>query len=124
MSAIDDYNQFKRDRRAAEDWAALIGAPYRGGGGGIGKVHRAEVKAIVYHQERDGATNYHDCPARLATALSIQTRAMFPQLLAAALADMDADGACVLAHAISEHEKMLRDAGVLIPNVSQQAIES
>ena len=124
MSAIDDYNQFKRDRRLAADWGALIGAPYHDGGGGIGTVHSVEVKATVHHQKYDGATNYHECPARLKTELAIQVRAMLPQLFAAALAGMDADGACLVAHAISEHEKMLRDAGILIPNVALQAIES
>ena len=65
MNAIEAFQQKRRALRDAESWRALIGKRYGGGGGGTGNVCKAVVTLTVYHQEYDGATNYHEAPHEL-----------------------------------------------------------
>ena len=69
MDAIREYAQAKQDLANAKEWADLIGSPYNGGGGGIGRVTAATfVKMEIYHQHSNGDTNYHAPPSEYLTA--------------------------------------------------------
>lgn len=64
MNSIDQYQQTKRECRNFERWESLIGKEYFGGtrgrGGEYGSVVNARFSCEIYHQESDGATNYHE----------------------------------------------------------------
>jgi hypothetical protein len=64
MNAIDQYQQTQRECRDFERWKSLIGKEYFGGtrgrGGEYGSVVNANFSCEIYHQESDGATNYHE----------------------------------------------------------------
>jgi hypothetical protein len=63
MNSIDKYQQTQRECRDFERWKSLIGKEYFGGtrgrGGEYGSVVNARFFCEIYHQESDGATNYH-----------------------------------------------------------------
>jgi hypothetical protein len=60
MSTIEEFQAYDSRLRNAKRWASLIGSPYSGGGGGVGKIaHTTHCRIEVYHQEYDGAHNYH-----------------------------------------------------------------
>ena len=63
MNSIDQYQQTQRECRNFERWKSLIGKEYFGGtrgrGGKYGFVVNASFSCEIYHQESDGATNYH-----------------------------------------------------------------
>lgn len=63
MSAADKFNAAKRSLQIFRSWKSLIGKEYTGGtrgkGGEYGEVVRAVFTCEIYHQEYDGATNYH-----------------------------------------------------------------
>lgn len=118
MSKIDDYRKFQADLRHAKCWADLIGNRYRGGGGGVGELREIKVEATVYHQESDGANNYHAAPSALNQFLAAEIRKEFPNLLAAAQAAMEAKRVTLAAEATAEHEELMRDAGLLTETAS------
>jgi len=64
MNAIDRYQETQRACRDFERWKSLIGKEYFGGtcgkGGQYGSVINATFTCEIYHQESDGATNYHE----------------------------------------------------------------
>lgn len=66
MNAIDNYNELKNKVARFERWAGLLGKEYFGGtsgrGGQYGRVVPFETtgKLTIYHQEYDGANNYHE----------------------------------------------------------------
>lgn len=64
MNAIDEYQEMKRRLAYFEAWASLVGKEYFGGtrgkGGVFGVVTRARGSLTIYHQESDGAANYHE----------------------------------------------------------------
>jgi len=109
MDAIKEYTQAKRDIANAKQWEALIGSPYNGGGGGIGKVTAATtVKMEIYHQHSNGDTNYHAPPSEhLAACICMVVTDMGPTIIAKAIAIMQqglvqkAAAAKVLADAIA-----------------------
>lgn len=112
MSAIDEYRKHKEAMRHAEHWAALIGRRYHCGGGGIGEVKSVEVDATVYHQEYDGATNYHAVPQGLRLALQSRIKAAFRDLLREALSDMEEERIKLAEAAHAEHAKLMAEAGL------------
>ena len=75
MNAIDKYNQAKQEFQQFERWAGLINKEYFGGtrgkGGEYGRVISANGTLTIYHQEYDGATNYHDIPNEYKSVLSV-----------------------------------------------------
>ena len=91
MDAIGEYDNAKWDLANAKKWAALIGAPYDGGGGGIGKVvgvDRSDMR--IYHQRSNGSQNYHSTPSEyLATCISMVIAEMAPTIIAKAIAMME-----------------------------------
>lgn len=112
MSKIDAYHKSVDDWRCAEQWIALIGKEYRGGGGGIGEVRSIYVKSTVYSQAYDGATNYHDIPGGLAEALSGVVRVEMDRLIRLALDAMVARSKTLAAEAAKEHSELMAAAGL------------
>ena len=69
-SKIETYKKMKNGQQKCKEWASLIGKPYSGGGGGIGKIVSVALCAgdnapTIYHQAYNGATNYHRMPDEL-----------------------------------------------------------
>ena len=113
MSKIAEYTKLKLEVADAKAWAALIGSEYRGGGGGVGKLTSLSIKATAYHQQYDGATNYHDAPGPLSIALGLAAGRQFSSLLDSALAQMEIalSEAAKAAHA--EHSDLMNAAGLV-----------
>ena len=114
---IENYNTAKRQQVACKEWVALIGNEYRGGGGGIGELRSLHLKngdayPTVYHQYRDGATNYHPMPSGLAPHLEAAIKARFGELVADALKRQDAELKAAAEDAVKEHGDLLRAAGL------------
>ena len=70
MSFIDNSKKAKYNFTKSKEWYELVGKPYIGGGGGIGKLHSitfdgGKFSPTVYHQAYNGATNYHQMPSKL-----------------------------------------------------------
>lgn len=84
------YREAAATLRSAEQYVELVGSRYEGGGGGIGRVHDVSVAVTVYHQERDGATNYHDSSEPFNDALGRAIKENFQMLANSALAEMRA----------------------------------
>jgi len=112
MTAIAAFNAFQRELRYAEGWSALIGKPYHGGGGGVGAISGVTFNATVYHQEYDGATNYHDVPDGLKIALAKAIRRNFKTLLAEALDQMQQEKKALAAKALEEQKLLMAEAGL------------
>lgn len=114
---IERYNAAKREQAECQRWAALIGARYMGGGGGVGKLTslrlmQGEASPTIYHQERDGATNYHAMPAALTEHLQDAIKAKFGELLADALAMQEVAVKAAAEDAVKEHARLLEAAGL------------
>lgn len=115
MSKIDEYRSKQVAISRAKKWAGLIGKEYHGGGGGLGKLTGLTVKATVYHQERDGATNYHDAPDDLRFAIEREIRFRFMEILEGALSAMDTQSNALAKLAHAEHAELMRAAGLVQP---------
>jgi len=114
---IEKYKAAKRDQEYCEAWAALIGSPYRGGGGGVGELVSlrllgGESSPTVYHQYSDGAKNYHQMPAALAKHLEAAIVSNFSILLASALKMQKEEVKQKAALALEEHAQLLKEAGI------------
>lgn len=72
-NAIDKYIESKRNLAQFNSWAGLIGREYFGGTRGrgceFGKVTTASGKLEIYHQEYDGAKNYHELDPKFSLLL-------------------------------------------------------
>ena len=115
---IEQYNSAKREQSACQQWAALLGSPYRGGGGGIGELRsvrlaKGEGSPTIYHQASDGATNYHAMPLSLSAHMEEAIKANFGRLLADALARQGAALKDSAAGAVREHAYLLEAAGLV-----------
>lgn len=69
-SKIQELKELKYHYVQCKEWYELVGKPYIGGGGGIGKLHSitfdgGKFSPTVYHQAYNGATNYHQMPKEL-----------------------------------------------------------
>lgn len=115
MSKIDNYNKFNERARWALSWASLIGDRYRGGGGGIGKLHSLKIEAVVYHQYSNGAKNYHDAPELMQQKLAEVIIEQFPMLLQLAKDRIEAERQNLAEQALQEHRKLIAEAGLEVP---------
>jgi hypothetical protein len=113
MTKIDEYKKAKRVKRDAEKWISLIGREYRGGGGGIGGLRSVSVKAEIYHQEYNGATNYHSIPADLAPYIDRVVLRMFPAIFIEALAAVDASITDLAKQSLAEYKEQLEAEGLI-----------
>ena len=119
MSKIEQYKTAKREANESEKWAALIGAEYHGGGGGIGSLRSfsiasGEAGPTVYHQYRNGDNNYHVMPSSLRPHLEAAIKDAFPSLLADALNRQEEAVKAIAAEAVKEHAELLDAAGISI----------
>lgn len=112
-SKIEQYVAAKRVQDDCLEWAALIGSPYRGGGGGVGELRSLGLGQVtVYHQYSNGSQNYHDIPSALTPYLCTAIKARFGELLADALARQELALKAAAAEALEEHSRLLRAAGL------------
>lgn len=111
MTKIERLIEAQRTLKKCEEWRAMIGSPYRGGGGGIGKIVNVTLSAQVYHQYSDGATNYHAMPSEIASLVAAQLNAA---MIDAALEVMRANVQALAAEAVVEHGEMMKAAGLSV----------
>lgn len=90
MNAIQWFQLQKANLADARSWAGLIGKKYSGGGGGYGEITKVNAIVTVYHQEYDGATNYHEAPKAMREAIEATIREQGGQIIASALARLEA----------------------------------
>jgi len=112
MNAIDNYISAKQELTNAREWAALIGSRYQGGGGGIGKVsHTSYVTIEIYHQERDGARNYHQPSGEIfQSCLNAVVQEMGPTIIAQAIRLMEQGVLCKAVAAMVLADAIHKDA--------------
>lgn len=114
MSAVTEFNERKRQLGYARALVSLIGSPYHGGGGGgIGSISSAAASICVYHQERDGSTNYHDSDKEFNAYLAKSLIKNQDKIIADALAAFEADCQALAAKALKEHEQLMASAGLV-----------
>ena len=87
MSSVEKWRLAKNRASDVERFLALVGKPQRTTAHGIGHIHSIVVNATIYHQETDGAKNYHDLEAFNAE-LGLLIKDMFPELSKATLERM------------------------------------
>jgi hypothetical protein len=105
-NAIHKFQEAKTDLGYLKAWSSLIGAPYHGGGGGIGEVIRAAVSLTVYHQASHGSTNYHD-PRSCQEYLNEAAKLMGPAIIHKAIELAEANVRVLADAAKSEAEEVL-----------------
>ncbi len=85
MNTIDEYQAAQHQLRKFNDWASLIGKEYFGGtrgrGGSYGQVVSAAIVLTIYHQEYDGARNYHDLEPDHARFMALVAKDMAGELI-------------------------------------------
>lgn len=109
MNSFEEYKKAKIELFFAEKWAELIGKPYRGGGGGIGKLHSVYIEATIYHQVSDGATNYHDSEKPINAALAEAVKDHFALILTSALEKMRLNLRNLAERARQEYQILMED---------------
>ena len=107
MNAIEAFQKKRNELGNAREWAQLIGKPYRGGGGGIGEVRSAYADFEIYHQETDGATNYHTNPTCLRPYIERVVLSEASSIIGRALDLLAADVAEAARKARAEAEEVL-----------------
>lgn len=117
---IEEYAKLKREMADATEWLGLIGKPYSGGGGGVGKLKPADIQVSVevYHQEYNGANNYHKIPNALRDELKCMLAEQMLTLVWAARNRLEAHLSQLRAEAQLEYRKMMNEAGVEVDNGS------
>lgn len=84
MSKIAEFNIAKVNLARFKEWRSLIGKEYFGGtrgkGGQYGKIVNASSELEIYHQEYDGARNYHGSKD-FHEAFSVAAKKLAPQLM-------------------------------------------
>jgi hypothetical protein len=122
---IEQYNAAKRDQTDCLAWAALIGSPYSGGGGGVEELRSLSLGSVtVYHQYSNGAKNYHEIPDALVPHLCAAIKAKFSELVEDALNRQDVALKAVAEKAVKEYGEMLQEAGLAAERKSQQLVGS
>lgn len=109
---IKAYREKVRDVEQAKEWAGLIGSPYKGGGGGIGRIVSLDVTSQVYHQYSNGANNYHTIPKGLAASLASVIKADADSLLKRAVAHLEIQQTSLAQKARDEHAALMQEAGI------------
>jgi hypothetical protein len=112
VSAITAFSKKSNELSEAKRWGGLYGAPYHGGGGGIGSIKGMKFAATIYHQYSDGATNYHDSPEGLNVAIATIIKADFRAILDRAIALMETEKTLAAVAAKNEHKALMEAAGI------------
>lgn len=117
MIAINRYKDAQLELEKARKWAAMLGQPYRGGGGGIGQLRTLALaidgrRATIYYQEYNGANNYHPAPSSLIPHLEAAISAAFPAILADALDRQEKAVKEIANQAADEYRALMVAAGL------------
>lgn len=121
MNKIEEYRQMKRHADHASAWLSLHGNEYFGGARGKGGqygsfiTHGVSVQGLqIYHQEYDGATNYHECPIELAREIGavLVTTGVGLEVIRQALASLQNKAQRAATEALEEHKALIQAAGL------------
>lgn len=116
MSKVSEFQRIRNARVVASEWAGMVGRDYRGGGGGTGAVRSVAIReCVVYFQEYDGATNYHDMPDAIRKYVDAATFAIMPAIIADAMVLMNAEEEWAAKEAHEEHRALMLAAGLPVP---------
>ena len=113
MSTIERFNEKKRHLKYAQALVSLIGKPYHGGGGGIGRIAGATASICVYYQYSNGDTNYHDSEPEFNSYLASSLIKNQGKIIEDALAAFEADCQALASEALKEHEQLMALAGLI-----------
>ena len=114
MNSLKLYNDHKLAIKNANHWAGLIGKKYNGGGGGTGNIASLTISTRIYHQEYDGATNYHEIPEVFGKYLAKTVLKNFDKLKQEALDLMEADRLDLARKTEEEHKFLMKEAGLMV----------
>ena len=112
MKKFEAYQDAKRQQGYSTSWAGMLGKPYHGGGGGVGKLVYLNLSDLdmktptIYFQYSNGDKNYHECPRSLLPYLDAAIRDSFSALLATALQKQEADLKAAAAAALVERNEL------------------
>lgn len=112
MSKVSEYENFRHEIAKSKRWFGLLGKPYKGGGGGIGKISKAQCVVEIYHQEYDGANNYHKAEGAVVAELDHVFMEAVPALLKKAFENLEEKRIAAARLAVEEHAQLLREAGI------------
>lgn len=113
MKRIERYNEIKMKVKEAKEWASMLGKAYKGGGGGIGKLHSIGVDAKIYYQESNGDTNYHQMPSIIKSFMEDIIKDQFDELLQKAISNMEQSVKEEARSCVDEYKKYMLEAGIL-----------
>jgi hypothetical protein len=112
MSKISDCEKLRHEIAKSKQWFALLGSPYRGGGGGVGKISSVKCTLEIYHQEYDGASNYHKISGAVEAELDLVFREAAPALLKKAFENLEEKRIEAARLAVAEHTRLLEESGL------------
>lgn len=113
-SWIEQFQKEQREVELSKAWAAMIGAPFSGLGGGVGRVSSVGIgswtkRPTIYFNESSDR-NYHRIPNGLIMHLEAAIMDRFDELLADAIAKQEKYVKALAVAALEEHSELLRVA--------------
>lgn len=105
--SISAFQTKQRELKAAKQWFSLYSKPYHGGGGGIGRFVNPSISLEIYHQEYDGATNYHKPSKEFGHYLDKAVESFSKQIVEKALALLKNDVKDLAVKAAAEAQQIL-----------------
>jgi hypothetical protein len=124
LKAMEEYEKWSGELHRVKQWLSMDNKPYHGGGGGTGRAVKCEISAVeIYFQASDGARNYHDADKSFLSALSDVVLEDFTELAAKAVSKIETKFRESANAAVIELEKLMKDAGIINPEVEERVIE-
>jgi hypothetical protein len=108
MQMINQYREAKQRLSAVKWFLSLIGKPQRTTAKGNGYLSNITVDVTIYHQETDGAQNYHT-DSHFNTALATVVKKNFQRLQLEALNEMQSKINDLAASASAELDALQRE---------------
>jgi len=108
MSKVQQWRDAKSKASEATKFLALLGKPQNTTARGNGYLHGISVVTSIYHQETDGAKNYHECK-NFDDALTKVIKERFAELSKMAVDAMHENARCAAIDAQTEVQAMLAE---------------
>lgn len=109
--AVNKLELMRLVEREAKQWKQKVGTPYRGGGGGAGKIMPCQFSVEVYYQETDGAKNYHGLPDMLRRCVSEEIDSRITELIEAGERRLAEKKREAMEAAKAEYDKLISEMG-------------
>ena len=106
MSKVEQWRAAKSKASEASNFLALIGKPQKTTARGVGYLHSLSIVTSIYHQETDGAKNYHECKTFDAALMKV-IKERFTELSKIAIDAMHENTRCAAIDAQTEVQAML-----------------